>query len=189
MYELPSVLKLTIIAMVILVSLITDLKSRKIFNIVTLPAILLGLIINAVIFFIQSHTLISILNGLLFSLQGFGIAIIVFFVLYAFGWFGGGDAKLMGAIGAFMGYAFTYWCILYTLVAGGICAFFLIIEDIAGKKRKSQIVIFFISLKDKILYNAPLIFPDKHKAATFTYSVAIVMGFIATLIKFRMLPS
>lgn len=179
------ILNLTIISVIIIVSVITDLKTRKIYNIITLPAILTGLILNVIYFCLKNPSLTSAMNGLVYGGKGMLLAIGIFFILYALGWFGGGDAKLMGAIGAFMGYTFTYWCILFTLVSGGFCALFLIAGDVIGKRGKSQIIVFFRSLKNKIIYNTPIIFPNKSKSATFTYSIAIAMGFIITLIKFK----
>ncbi|HAR63916.1 MAG TPA: prepilin peptidase [Candidatus Margulisbacteria bacterium] len=179
--------KVILVIIIITISVITDLATRKIYNILTLPAICSGLLFNMIYFSLNNFSLRAIAEGFIFSFSGLIIALIVFFILFAFGWFGGGDAKLMGAIGAFMGSHFIIWCILYTLIAGGICSFFLIINDIVTKRKRSQIIIFFISLKNKLLYRMPLIFPDKKKSATFTYSIAIAMGFVASLLKFNIL--
>ena len=180
-------IKLLLITAIIIISVITDIRTKKIYNIVTFPAMLAGLMINVFIPLTAGFSLTGLFSGLSFGLSGLVLGITIFFFLYALGWFGGGDAKLMGAIGAFMGYQFIIWCILYTLIAGGVCSIFLIIDDLVKKRKRSQLVTFFMSLKDKCLYNAPVIFPDKKKSATFTYSIAIAAGFALTLLKFKLL--
>jgi prepilin peptidase CpaA len=56
------------------------------------------------------------LDGLLFSLAGFGLALVLFFGLFLFGMAGGGDVKLIAALGAWVGLLNILWILLGTMV-------------------------------------------------------------------------
>ena len=90
-----------------------DLTQKRIPNFLTFPAILLGLII----FTIQGG-----FEGLIQGLSGFGVGIAVFFLFFALGVMGGGDVKLMGAIGALKGVEFIIYTTIFTGIIGGIMA-------------------------------------------------------------------
>jgi len=81
-----------------LVCLVTDVRTRRIPNWLTVPVFALGLL---------THTVIGGLAGLQFSLFGFGTGFGVLFVLWWFGGGGGGDVKMMGALGSWLGAALT----------------------------------------------------------------------------------
>ena len=103
-----------IIAIVIgLAACVTDLRSRRIPNVLTF-----GGALAAAIF----HTVNSGGAGLLSSLAGWGLGVAFFFLPFALGGMGGGDVKLVGALGAWLGPALTVWVALYTGIAGGILA-------------------------------------------------------------------
>jgi len=98
----------------LIISLVTDLKSRLILNKVTVPAMLLGFALNGIFYG---------LPGLKNSAIGFTLG---FFLFIAFG-MGGGDIKLMGAIGALKGWIFTLTSIMYIGLAGGFVAIIYLI--------------------------------------------------------------
>lgn len=54
------------------------------------------------------------------SLAGVGIGLLVPFVLFAMGMLGAGDAKLLAAIGAWMGPVGILWVLLFTAIAGAL---------------------------------------------------------------------
>ncbi|MBN2693646.1 prepilin peptidase, partial [bacterium] len=106
------------------ISLITDLKTRKILNIVTYPAIILGLLLN---------TIFGGVGGLKFSAIGFVIGFVIFGTLNFLGAIGMGDVKLMAAIGALKGGMFALFSIIYIGLAGGILTIlYLIIKGNLG---------------------------------------------------------
>jgi prepilin peptidase CpaA len=92
---------------------ITDLRSRRIPNLLTF-----GGAIAAVIF----HTIVSGGAGLLAATGGWIAAGALFFAPFALGGMGGGDLKLVAALGAWLGPQQAIWITLYTGVAGGIMA-------------------------------------------------------------------
>jgi prepilin peptidase CpaA len=88
---------------------VTDLRERRVRNIVTLPALLLGLVLN---------TALQGPDGGTASLQGAGLALVALMPLYMVRGMGAGDVKLMAAIGALKGPEF----VLYTFAWASIFA-------------------------------------------------------------------
>ncbi|MDQ7790273.1 MAG: A24 family peptidase [Clostridia bacterium] len=91
---------------------------NKIPNWLTLPAITAGFICNG---FINGP------EGVVYSLQGLLLGVAIFVIPFAMGGIGGGDVKLMGAIGALKGWAFTLEAALLTAVWGGVIALLAIV--------------------------------------------------------------
>jgi prepilin peptidase CpaA len=92
---------------------ITDLRSRQIPNLLTFGGALTALVF---------HTTHAGRGGLLISVSGSGLAVILFLLPFALGGLGGGDLKLLAALGAWIGPALTIWMALYTGAAGGVLA-------------------------------------------------------------------
>ena len=56
------------------------------------------------------------------AVLGWLLGVAIFFVPFALGGLGGGDVKLLGALGAWLGPSGIFWAALYTGVAGGVMA-------------------------------------------------------------------
>ncbi len=95
---------------VIAICAITDVMYGKIFNKITYPAIVAGLLINLLIGY----------NAFKSSLIGMLVAFIIFLIVFVIGGLGGGDVKLMTAIGAIKGYPFVMYAIFYSALVGGL---------------------------------------------------------------------
>lgn len=99
-----------LLAAILLIAVVTDLRSQRIYNWLTFPAIASGLLL---------HALSTGVPGLLFALGGIGAASLAL-LLFLLGAMGAGDVKLLGAVGALMGAHFTLWAIVCTAILGGI---------------------------------------------------------------------
>jgi prepilin peptidase CpaA len=117
MFPGPSVLTDVTLAVVLVVSAITDLRTGRIFNVVTYPAILLG--------FLGAVTGTG--PGWTSSLAGFAAGGAAFYLMFALGWMGGGDVKLMAAVGALKGYPFILNAMFYSIFFGGVAAALILI--------------------------------------------------------------
>ena len=95
-----------------------DVRYRKIPNWATLPGIVLGLGLNIGF---RGWT------GLKASGLGLLIGFVVLLVLFVIGWMGGGDVKLMAAVGALMGYPFVVSALFYSLLVGIVIGVALLI--------------------------------------------------------------
>ena len=97
------------------VAAITDLRSRKIPNWLTFSGFISGLAMN--MFLAEKF-----LEGLLFSLAGFGVAFLVNLVLYAIRARGAGDVKLMAAMGSIVGMRIWFGSFVVSAVTGGVAS-------------------------------------------------------------------
>ena len=103
-----------------------DIRYRRIPNWATLPGAALGLGMNGLFLGWQGMKASGL--GLL---VGFG-ALVVLFVL---GWMGGGDVKLMAAIGAIVGPSNWFWVFILSNILGGLVAVVLLLSK--GRARRT----------------------------------------------------
>lgn len=96
---------------------VTDLKSRRIPNIITGPAMLLAL---------AYHGMTNGLDGLAFAGLGLVLGLAVMLVPFFLGVMGAGDVKLMAAAGAFLGPYLVLDAFLATSIFGGLYAVFVL---------------------------------------------------------------
>jgi prepilin peptidase CpaA len=92
---------------------VTDLRTRRIPNVLTFGAALAGLLY-------QSAT--GGVEGLGQAVFGWLLGAVVFLLPFALGGLGGGDVKLIAALGAWLGPIDAVWLVLYTGIAGGVMA-------------------------------------------------------------------
>lgn len=163
----------TVLIVVLIVSLTTDIKARKILNAVTLPTILFSFIFHAISMGFE---------GFLFSGKGFLVGLGLLLLPYVLGGMGAGDVKLMAAIGALMGTSFVFYSFIYTALIGGIIALALIV-----KKRGilNPIKSFFFNVTFYRSNLGSMLITDKEEkqsSISFPYGVAIVLGTVCNLI-------
>ncbi|WP_280770406.1 A24 family peptidase [Salipaludibacillus daqingensis] len=150
-----------ILAVVLVISFITDIRTRRILNIVTLPAILFGLIY---------YTVTLGWEGLLFSGAGFLVGLLLLLIPYLLGGMGAGDVKLLAAIGALTGVSFVFYSFIYTAIIGGVISIFLIMK----KRGVVHSIRSFIYMP--LLKSTKGSFTSHSDRITFPYGVAIVFG-------------
>lgn len=90
-----------------------DWRSRRIPNWLTVPGLLSGVLV---------HTLLAGWHGTLFALEGAGLALILLLPLVWLRALGAGDWKLMGAVGAFVGWRMFLFVLLGSIFASGMMA-------------------------------------------------------------------
>ncbi|WP_316571643.1 A24 family peptidase [Neobacillus sp. YIM B06451] len=161
-----------LLLILLVICLITDIKSRKILNIVTLPAILFGFLF---------YLLTNGYEGFLFSGKGFLVGLGVLFIPFAMGGIGAGDVKLLAAIGAMKGAFFVFYAFLYAAIVGGLIALFILIKrkDVKGFFMRIVNSIFLLSVsksQDSIQMS------KKDLAPSFPYGVAMAVGTFTMLL-------
>lgn len=97
-----------------------DWRSRRIPNWLTIPALVAGLVIN---------TIVSGLPGLLHSLEAASAVMLVLLPVVLLKGLGGGDWKLMGALGAWLGPTRVIIVLLATIAVSGLLALIQIIRQ------------------------------------------------------------
>lgn len=106
------------LAAMVLIAAFTDLKRREIPNWLTLGGILAGLAMN---------TWLAGLAGLKAAATGLGLAALIFIPLFILRWLGGGDVKIMAAIGTLAGAQNMIVIFVLDAILGGIVALVLVI--------------------------------------------------------------
>ena len=177
-----------ILLMLVGISSYFDLKERKIPNKITFAGILIGILINS---YLGGGT------GLLRALLGMFLGLTIFFVPFAMGGMGAGDVKLMGAIGALMGWRFSVMTALYSAVVGGIMVLFHLLYT--GKLRETlkkmlyALINFLLQFAIRLGYNETVYKAHEkfsrngqdYKKIYIPYGVAIAGGAVLVLIAYK----
>jgi prepilin peptidase CpaA len=167
----------SIVLLASLIAAVMDVWKFKVYNALTIPLLLTGLLYHGVAGGIPG--LQTSLMGLLF---GFGVLI----VIYAMGGMGAGDVKLMAAVGAWLGMPLTFYVFALSALASGAYAAVLILAS--GNLRESwielQVVLFRIMAFGHYLgadgrLEAELKRPDRHqRLVPFGAMLAVGLGLI-----------
>lgn len=155
------------LAAVLLWCAATDLRTGRIRNAVTYPAIVAGF----------AFALVGAGPGLSSSVLGFLAAGLPFFALFAAGWMGGGDVKLMAAVGAIKGYPFVLDAMFYAIFAGGLFAALALIWQGALADVGRDLA----SLARRAFVPGAVAAPITPRGGSFPFGVAIAIGVFAAL--------
>jgi prepilin peptidase CpaA len=74
-----------------------------------------------------SNLILFGIDGLVSSVIGFVLPLVLLSVLYVLRMLGAGDIKLFAVIGSIMGYKFILWTLALSFISGGIIAFIIVI--------------------------------------------------------------
>ncbi len=148
-----------------------DWRSRRIPNFVTVPALGAGLLL---------YGLAGGWAGLAFSAKGLALGAGLFFIPYFLGGMGAGDVKLMGAVGALLGWQITLAALFYTALSGGIMAAIVMLRrKMVGATFAGMGAMFQILFASMRLPSADSI---EGKGLTIPYALPIAVGTAAALI-------
>lgn len=167
LHDLPGL----VLLLVLLISLITDLRSRNIYNWVTLPAIGSGIL---------WHAWRDGWSGFVNSGEGFLLGLGLLLIPYLLGGMGAGDVKLMAAIGALTGPAFVFSSFLYSSLIGGMIALAILLYRGEWKRSLHRIGMALLVLRT---HSGALQALDKRELhGAFPYGVAITFGTLAAFV-------
>ncbi len=136
---------LSILWVLLILASYTDLRFLKIPKWITLSVLALGLIINITrgiilgwhdipAWILPAGVVTGSFDGLLFSIAGFGVAFALFFAIWMLGIGGGGDVKLVAALGAWIGPYLVLWVLGATVVLVGLISFLGLVKKIFSGK-------------------------------------------------------
>ena len=157
------------LAGLIIVTSYTDLKYQKIYNKHTIPSFIFGITISAI-----SNFPNTLINVLLASL----IAFLVFFIMFTMGVMGGGDVKLVTAIGALIGYPIIVDALFWSIICGGVYATVNLIWHRELFQVLKQVIVFLLTLftwKIKMP-------PNAGNSRKIPYGICISSGTVISLI-------
>ena len=101
------------VLIVLAVATVTDLRSRRIPNWLVLPFLLAGFVVSS---WSQGW------HGMVQSLEGFGLGLLLYGLLFWLGGMGAGDVKLCAAIGVWIGPWQLFMALIVTALVGGVFA-------------------------------------------------------------------
>jgi len=157
----------------VVVATIFDWRMRKIPNILTFSMIVLGFLAN-----ILQHGF----PGFQHSFLGLCLGILLLYFPFQLGGVGGGDVKLMGAIGSLLGPVLIFKIFLASAICGGILSLVYMIKRKAARKT-------FEAVKTKVFYflMTGTVLPEsgevsEKKQLSIPYSLAIGFGTFLVLL-------
>lgn len=159
--------------MLLLLALISDLRTYKIKNSITYSFMFVGMAVN-----LSGEGL----KGLLFSLQGIILTAVCLFILYIIRVVGAGDVKLLCAVGALMGAPFALSAAICSFICGGFIASGIILARHNRSERFKYFIQYIKScfLTMKLLHYTD--FKDIGESGKFHFSIAIASGTAAVII-------
>jgi len=159
-----------VLTVVLLICATTDVISKKIYNVVLMPALLFAIGYN----WFQGGW-----PGLGQSLLGLLVGLLILILPFAKGGIGAGDVKLLGVVGAFKGVMFVFYAAIGMGLAGGLMALgfwfyrFGVIDTIFDLVKGVYIMVRSgFTLFPFRLFNEKIMLP---------YGVAIALGAAGTL--------
>ncbi|HTW91246.1 MAG TPA: A24 family peptidase [bacterium] len=147
-----------------------DIRYRKIPNWATLPSIVLGFGMSCM-FHGWGGTKASGLGFL------FGFASLL--VLFVLGWMGGGDVKLMAAVGALKGYPFVVSALFYSLIVALVIGIVLLIWN--RKAWRTFKSLFFV-VGSRVSRLVPKQDINRQETQKIPFGLAIVVGTVFAMI-------
>ena len=126
-----------VLAVALVVSSISDIRDGKIRNAVTYPAIIIGLVGHALVSGLWPVDEVRL--GLIGSLGGFAAGFVPLLAAWLAGGIGGGDAKLMGAVGALAGWQFAVAAMFYGFAIAAVMAVVVMLKRRIARKTLSRI--------------------------------------------------
>jgi prepilin peptidase CpaA len=163
--------KVLLLMLLVMFCSASDLSTRRIPNAVLLPALVAALFLNS---------LAGGLTGLIDSVAGLAIGIVMLLPLYILGRMGAGDLKLLGVVGSILGAWGAIVAGFATMIAGGILgilylAWLLMKPDVIA--RMSHLASFFTGKEPP-----NVVAFESVRAAEIPYAIAIAAGTFCTLI-------
>jgi prepilin peptidase CpaA len=149
-----------------------DLRTRRIPNVLTL-----GAAAAAVAF----HLVTGGMDAALAGIGGWCVGVALLFVPFALGAMGGGDVKLLGALGAWLGPGDAVWLALYTGIAGGVFA--LVVAALLGYLPQAMRNIWSLLMFWRVMGPRPMpsLTLESGRGPRVAYAAPILAGMVVTL--------
>lgn len=159
---------------VVVAAAITDLRRRRVYDWLTLPSIVIGVVGNLFLGGVMGN---DENIGLLGSLCGLGLCFIPMILLWRLGGIGGGDVKLLSAVGAILGWRLALDVMFASFITAAFFAVILILRSRLTKQTFNNIgryVFRKMSKEDKIKMS--------QESPKLPFAVAVAVGVIAVII-------
>ena len=169
------------LVLAVLVATVTDLRTRRIPNWLTVSTLLLGFVLNALIAYP------SPLDGVWLAAKGFALAFALNLAMYTLHMTGAGDVKLLAAVGAMVGCSDFLGIFLLTALIGGVLAIILML--VKGRVRQTLWNVAYM-VSELMKWHAPHLTRvqldvDSSKALRLPGALRVCLGVVAFLVMAR----
>jgi prepilin peptidase CpaA len=166
-----GMLSLITLSIALIISVITDLRNRKIYNLVVFPGI-----IAAFVFQLLLHGM----GGIVEALAGFAVGLSLLLIPYLLGGMGAGDVKLLAMIGAFKGALFVLIAAAYMALIGAVMAL-VVITCSKGSRNRMQVLAYLLyGMRHGVII--PIDYRGTFPSEAHPYGIAIAGGALCGLL-------
>ena len=155
-----------------IIAVVWDLRTRRIPNVLTFGAALVGVVV---------HGYSGGLPGAGWSVVGWFLGVAFFLPFFALGGMGGGDVKLLAALGAWLGPGPTVWVALFSLIAGGVLGLAVAIGYGYLSQALTNILWMFQFWRAEGPRPVPKVTLASHKGPRLAYAVPVFAGLMVAL--------
>lgn len=148
----------------------TDLRWRKVPNVLTGAAVLAGLV---------GWTVVRGWDGLVLSAMGLATGLALFLLPWLLGWVGGGDVKFLAAIGALAGAPFVVRATILGTILGGVMALAVLVWRTPWRRLFAQATGFLLARAGGVPVRLDL---GDAGRTTLPYAVALAGGVVGNLV-------
>ena len=164
-----------VLAAVVLAAAWADLKYNRVPNWVTYPAILMGLAGHAAAGGIQGGAADFGLTG---AAAGFAVGFFPLLLCWLAGGIGGGDAKLMGAIGALGGWRLALAAMMYGFILAAVMALIVMVRQRVVRRTLGRI---WTAMRLLLTPGARAADPSSADSPKIPFAVALCLGTLLAL--------
>jgi len=166
-------MKLILLAPLAIFVIYYDVRYRRIPNVLVLATLIAGLSINIGFNGVQ---------GMISSLEGFGLAFLPMLLMHIFGAMGAGDVKLFGAVGAVLGVSQVPFAFVVVVMLGAVLAVYTMLRAGTVFSTMHGVLRIFVGILPGWEMPRFQIAPDRKH--TIPYGVAIMLGSLIAVVLF-----
>ena len=166
-----------VVAVVLLAASFTDVRREKIPNWITYPGVLVGLVGHALSGGLMGDGPLEL--GLAGSAVDLAVGFLPLMVAWLAGGIGGGDAKVMGAVGALTGWRFTLAAMLYGFATAAVMALAVMIAKKTTRRTLGRVWRFLVLL----MAPGRPVDPATESSSKIPFGLALCIGAAVALIE------
>lgn len=161
----------TVLLVALLISVVTDIKSRIIYNKVVFPGLIAAFLL---------HVGFGGVAGLFHAFAGFAVGFALLLIPYLIGGMGAGDVKLLALVGACKGYVFVLTASVYMAVIGAVMALAALLIRRGSMDRIRWTAYYLAGIRHGIVL--PIGLYGELASVGYPYGVAIAGGAICAML-------
>jgi prepilin peptidase CpaA len=155
-----------------LIACVFDVRTRRIPNALTLSAAVAGL---------SFHIMTSGLAGAQTAAGGWLVGLLILLPYFVLGGMGGGDVKLVAALGAWLGPRETFWLAIYAGLAGGVIGVIVIVARGYAKQAIANVLSIFNHWFYVGIQPVPGMTLESSASPRLAFAIPILAGTMVTL--------